>query len=65
LWGRVIEGCSALQLSALYIEANRRQQGQLSRCEGVIRLHLGLLFLRLAGQILFNGFEISVKYCVF
>ncbi len=31
-------------------KANRRQQGQLSGCGGVIRSHFGLLFLRLAAQ---------------
>jgi hypothetical protein len=34
---------------ALYIEANRRQQGQLSRCGGVIRSHFGLLLSEACG----------------
>jgi hypothetical protein len=38
-----------LKLLALYIEANRRQQEQLSRCGGVIRSHFGLLLSEACG----------------
>ncbi len=44
--------CMAVIKSLRGTEANRRQQGQLSGCGGVIQPHLGLLFLGLAGQYL-------------
>ncbi len=42
---RVIEGCSALPALGLLDRSKSETQGQLSRCRGVIRPHLGLLHL--------------------
>ncbi len=47
---RVIESCSALPALSVLDHCKSETQGQLSRCGGVIRPHLGLLHLGLAGQ---------------